>query len=1310
MQEFLQQLALHIQDLSKRNPAIYLPRPLGPAFIDTCLLEGAMGAQALPGYFQFRSGEEELPILLAQGPYSTSENALSAQLFQLAKWAHRQEEESGTVALALGWPFVLGTLLDGAPIAAPLFVLPVQLLLRENTWRLQATEEGLQWNSAFLAAYFQGREELYPLEALQDCLEQLLRCETVGDFLALLYPFLKKHLALHFNQDLFSGRLQAMPEAALPEESGQGRLKLYPFQVLGGFGSPEEVFLQALSAPHYQAFTTVEAYVEEKFASDRRAKQPMQAAIYSPYPLDASQEEVLQRVAAGDSFVLQGPPGSGKSQVITALVADALARGKKVLVVAKKQVALEVVEKRMATVGLDAYAALIPHMQFRSDLETKILERLSALSEEKRADDRPEIMLLERRFQECRQHIQQRSGQLEQLCQALFETDTAGGWSARTLYGHLAPYSQAHLERLPDMRAYASHFPMEGLSALPVSFALLAQMEQLQQRELLWALRQPFPDTADPQVQVEQQLDVLNELERILLEIKPLIESERQLGALLLAMGEADWSEREKIAMFYARFEGEPFFRELLDQDLREVDIPWLVEKYDIVKRLLAGVGPAWSVPLEEVPLLLEQCLAYEQGWDQSLFGFRLAFWQREEKRRIQAFMAAEGLPFERSALKKFITMLENRLNLRHQLTLLGSKTFLVLPEVPFRFALFSAAVSGRIRMLQALQQLATLRCFTALKPLLGLPPKKFQAFWAGMDKLEELRPRLSLWFTEKQIAAWARRPDLNRLRSFREQLRTQHAWMYRFDAQCRRLAPQQEAGMRYFVRRYRGAEAGSLEAAFALAIAWAWLRILEQKYPELSQVRAGYWEEVLHTLQGVEEERRQLARTIIGLKVRALGRENLQYNRLGHLVSYRDLGKELRKKRRRLPLKQVLAQHGEALFQLMPAWLCSPHAAMTLFRSRAAEAPPFDLIVFDESSQIPTAEAFPLLELGRQFVVVGDRQQLRPHALFRKQYAEASAHTEESWLHWAGLYVPEHMLLGHYRARHEALIAFSNQHFYGGRLRILPDRATFGAEEPPFHYQLVEGVYAAGENVLEAEALVAYILRQPPVWKQKCVGIVALNQLQSQLLYRLLWEALEGQIPAGWQVRHLQEVQGEEYDLVCISTVYARTAKGSFPSSLGWISLPGAAQRVNVLASRAREQLALFTGIEPHLIGPGMRENEGVRMLLAFLEQVKSYRKRSWPAGKGGKSLDFDPLRAQLCSQVPGAQEFPYGTLVDIAIRDAEGNFTGEVVLRDREDWLLGPRLLGPFVYDVAYIRARGWEVRWCLSPNLYPQVRLEE
>ncbi|WP_040670339.1 AAA domain-containing protein [Nitritalea halalkaliphila] len=673
--------------------------------------------------------------------------------------AQRQEEESGTVALAVGWPFVLGTLLDGAPIAAPLFVLPVQLQLRQNTWLLQATDAGLQWNSAFLAAYFQGREELFPVEAFQRCQAVLRNCETVADFLALLYPFLKEHLALHFNQELFTGRLQAVPEAPLPEESGRGRLKLYPFQVLGAFSSPEEVFLHAFATLEKRSFASVEAYLEEKFAATKRGTPSAQAAIYSPFPLDASQEEALLRVAEGHSFVLQGPPGSGKSQVITALVADALARGKKVLVVAKKQVALEVVEKRLATVGLDAYAALIPHMQFRSDLETKVLDRLSALSEEKRADDSPEIMLLERRFQECRQQIQQRSGQLEQLCQALFETKTAGGWSARTLYGHLASHSLSDLEALPDMRSYVPYFPMEGLSALPLSFALLAQMEQLQQRELLWALRQPFPEVADPMAQVEQQVAVLEQLEGILLKIKPLIGKERELGALLLAMGEADWSEREKIAGFHARFAAAPFFRELLAQDLREVDMPWLVEKYDIVKRLLSGVGPAWTVPLEEVPGLLEQCLAYEQRWDQSLFGIRLAFWQREEKKRIQAFMAGEGLPFERSALKKFITMLENRLNIRHQLTLLGAKAFLELPETPFRFEVFSAALSGRIRMLQAMQELASLRCFSAFRPFMGLPPKKFQVLWSLLGDLEGLRPLLGFHFSEKQLVAWARRP-----------------------------------------------------------------------------------------------------------------------------------------------------------------------------------------------------------------------------------------------------------------------------------------------------------------------------------------------------------------------------------------------------------------------------------------------------------------------------------------------------------------------------------------------------------------------
>ena len=331
-------------------------------------------------------------------------------------------------------------------------------------------------------------------------------------------------------------------------------------------------------------------------------------------------------------------------------------------------------------------------------------------------------------------------------------------------------------------------------------------------------------------------------------------------------------------------------------------------------------------------------------------------------------------------------------------------------------------------------------------------------------------------------------------------------------------------------------------------------------------------------------------------------------------------LSHEITKKTKHPPVRDLTRRAGRALLELKPCWMMSPLAVAQYLPSTAM----FDLCIIDEASQMPPEDAVGALYRSRQAMVVGDTNQLPPTSFFRKMIEdedldEDDAVLDESILEMAnGVFRPARRLRWHYRSKHSGLIAFSNQHIYDNDLIVFPSPSE---SRPDMGVSLVSvgGRYKAGVNGDEAAAMVQATLRFMREYPDRSLGLVTLNQKQRDLLLEEWDRALAKDTVAAayvekWTeendglerffIKNLENVQGDERDVIFIGTVYGPEIQGGpVMQRFGPIAGLAGKRRLNVLFSRAKKQIVTFSSMTSADIRAEEHANSGAFMLKRWLE-----------------------------------------------------------------------------------------------------------
>jgi very-short-patch-repair endonuclease len=329
-------------------------------------------------------------------------------------------------------------------------------------------------------------------------------------------------------------------------------------------------------------------------------------------------------------------------------------------------------------------------------------------------------------------------------------------------------------------------------------------------------------------------------------------------------------------------------------------------------------------------------------------------------------------------------------------------------------------------------------------------------------------------------------------------------------------------------------------------------------------------------------------------------------------------LARQVQMQRRQMPVRRVIEELPDVVRTLVPCLMMSPVSIAQYLPARHAI---FDVVIFDEASQLPTWDAVGAIARGRQAIIAGDPKQLPPTSFFDRADEDEDGDDDvedmQSVLEECiARSMPEMRLRWHYRSRHESLIAFSNERYYEGRLVTFPSPLT--QDRAVRHVPVPLGVYDRGgrrTNRAEAEAVVADVRRRLEAAGdgRASIGIVTFNAEQQRLVQdhldklRADREDLERHFGGATDepvfVKNLETVQGDERDVILFSIGYGPDAAGKVYMNFGPLNRKGGARRLNVAVTRARHELVVFATLRADQMALSPTTPDGVRDLKHFLE-----------------------------------------------------------------------------------------------------------
>lgn len=331
-------------------------------------------------------------------------------------------------------------------------------------------------------------------------------------------------------------------------------------------------------------------------------------------------------------------------------------------------------------------------------------------------------------------------------------------------------------------------------------------------------------------------------------------------------------------------------------------------------------------------------------------------------------------------------------------------------------------------------------------------------------------------------------------------------------------------------------------------------------------------------------------------------------------------------------PIRKFMQEYKDLMLDLYPCWLLSPENASTVL---PLVKDMFDIVLVDEASQVFIENTLPLMYRGKNIVVAGDSKQLRPSSTFMKRYSGADIDenldptTEatlevESLLDLATSRLPSTNLNYHYRSRSEELIDFSNSYFYDDKLEVVPN-LTGGKKNKAITRIKVDGRWINRRNEEEARSTVLLLKKLLLTRKEnESIGIISFNSDQANAIEEeirkeckrdskfaelILKEQnrFENGEDTSLFIKNLENVQGDERDIIILSTGYAKNENDKVYANFGSLSLEGGENRLNVAITRAKKKTFVVTSIEPEELNVETTKNEGPKILKKYLNYVRA-------------------------------------------------------------------------------------------------------
>lgn len=952
------------------------------------------------------------------------------------------------------------------------------------------------------------------------------------------------------------------------------------------------------------------------------------ASLTLPIPTDVSQMEAVLSAQKGQSFILHGPPGTGKSQTITNIIADALYRGKRVLFVAAKKAALDVVHRRLEQIGLAPFTL---ELHSNKSKKSDVLEQLSKSIGTSR-------LLRSKDFYQESQRLDTAKRTISEYVNLLHRKQPVG-WS---LYEGIAamesykeddfvkttipddiykildePLFQQWADWLPQFQSitqlivHPSENPLSSLQIEQYTASLNDTLSADLQKfltlipELQHEIANLLPAVSFPYtIGSHKELELFGQL---MSEIKNLPDLPVSLCLFLSDKENSKdfeiWRDhfgrylslRNKLLTNYSRA--------ILAYDLSALEIQWKqaeqnwfipkwLKKRKVKKQLSVYRNSPFSGD-EDVKNLfysknqlvdLEETLAKGrflnvQGALQNLF--------REEKTDLSE------IDFKVSALKR-ITKIMSQWEYKGMgkwMQLLHDRGLLYTDEIK---RLYGAQINHFLEQFRLLNDsISKSEIFS--KVFAQQTPQYLESVIKHLKEIQIHLPALKDWFNYVSVSRQGESLNLH--------------WL---------LEAYQEK--KYDVKK--------TSEYFNYTVHAALVRHVIAEHESLNLFNAELFESKIQQYRKIAREYQNL--TVQELRIKLAEQlpntslEAMQSSEIGILQ------RAIKSRGRGISIRKLFDQIPTLLPRIAPCMLMSPISVAQYFDVNTDH---FDIVIFDEASQLPTCEAVSSLARAKQAIIVGDPKQMPPTSFFSTiKLDEENMDVEdlESILDdCLSLSVPSRYLLRHYRSKHESLIAFSNLNYYDNRLLTFPSADDLN-QKVKYHH--IPGHYDKGKtrtNKFEADVIIRYIKAHYNSGEKKSLGVVTFSQTQQSLVEDKLQElfmsdpkleqyANESEEPLF--VKNLENVQGDERDIILFSVGYAPDEEGKMSMNFGPLNRNGGWRRLNVAVTRARYEMHIFATLRSDQIDLSRTSAEGVAGLKEFLRFAEKGHLNFRPDNAAGK------------------------------------------------------------------------------------------
>lgn len=961
--------------------------------------------------------------------------------------------------------------------------------------------------------------------------------------------------------------------------------------------------------------------ITEEMDASYMDRQLSPADIVLPIIADSSQLEAIYEAVHDKTFILHGPPGTGKSQTITNIIANALYKGKRVLFVAEKMAALSVVQNRLAAIGLAPFCLEIhsnktkkstvisqlketteiirrtPPEEFRKEAErllklrTKLNKYIEALHKEYPFGLSLYDAIIHYQSTDVEPCFDIPSSYLDNL-----DKDRFSHWedAIESLVSTANACGHPHLHPLTGIyiREYSSAIKEEASQTLATFIGLLTAIQsKLPVFSALLEDTDIHPTRKD--------FDIITAIIRKILDIPELTPELLTTPLLNETLEEyrkvtEHGRKRDEIK---AEIEN-GFTKEVLKinagpmlAEWNRVSAQWFLPRYFGQRKIKKAIRPYALQPVkpETVQPLLHQVIRYQEELD---------FTDRYTAKLPSLFGR-----FGRDEEWDIIDQIIHEVSSLHSLLLSYSK---------------EVAKTSRIKQNLALQLTEGIRTFR------DIHSHSLNELYQLVDTLTATEQRLSTTLGITVETLYTNSADwigiaLQQAGTWKENLDKLKDW-YQWLQSYNKL---NELGIGFIAEEYKEKNIPTdlLTSSFRKSFYQAVIHYIIAKEPTLELFNGKIFNDIIAKYKQVSANFEDITKkelfARLASNIPSFTHEAIQSSEVGILQ------KNIRNNARGISIRKLFDQIPTLLSRMCPCMLMSP---ISVAQYIDTDADKFDLIVFDEASQMPTYEAVGAIARGKNVVIVGDPKQMPPTSFFSvNTIDEDNIEMEdlESILDdCLALSIPSKYLLWHYRSKHESLIAFSNSEYYDNKLMTFPSPDNI---ESKVRMVAVDGYYDKGksrQNQAEAQAVVDEIARRlrSEELRKKSVGVVTFSVVQQALIEDLLSDlfifhpeletfALECEEPLF--IKNLENVQGDERDVILFSVGYGPDAEGRVSMNFGPLNRAGGERRLNVAVSRARYEMIIFSTLRSDMIDLNRTSSIGVAGLKRFLEYAEKGTKR---------------------------------------------------------------------------------------------------